>query len=296
MRAIHVTSFAPLIARGAERQRAGCACPAEQIQYEFAELKNPLDKFELYNTVLSALTWRKYNGEIDLICDTAALEYFTRTGITEVYSAIRPTIPADLEGINPAMFWAAAKLLALRDTPAPVVILDTDFIVWKKLKFNNAVIAAHREDLYPDVYPPPDYFRMNPGYSFNPAFNYAALPLNTAFLYLPDETFKQYYTNMAIEFMKSAQDIDDCLCYMVYAEQRMLAMCADYLKVQVRTLLDKDRVFEPQKVCTHLWGEKQRMRDDPQSAERFNRRCASRIEKEFSEYVYLVETIERINQ
>lgn len=252
------------------------------------------EKFDLFNTALSALCWRRYNGEIELICDKTAADYYDKIGITNIWDDIKITLPDDLEGINPRMFWAAGKLLALREVSAPVALLDTDFIVWKKLQFNENIIAAHREDLHPDVYPESDFFKMKPGYSFNKDFNYAALPLNTAFVYLPDEDFKQFYVSMAIEFMKSACDTDDNLRYMVYAEQRMLALCADYLNFEVETLLDKDRLFEPQDDFTHLWGEKQKMRENPKSAKLFTDRCAKRIKEDFQDYEYIIKLIERI--
>jgi hypothetical protein len=251
------------------------------------------EKFDLYNTVLSALVWRKYNGEIDLICDNASAELYEKLG---VWNAVKPIIADDLEGINPQMFWAAGKLLALRETEAPVVMLDKDFIVWKKLSFGDSITAAHREDLHPDVYPGIDYFQMKQGYKFNEKFDYTQEPLNTAFLYLPDEDFKQFYVNMAIEFMKSAKDCNDYLRYMVFAEQRLLALCAEYLKQPVEALLGKNEIFEPQEDFTHLWGAKQQMRDNPESEREFNARCKARIRQDFPEYEHIINLIERIEK
>ena len=276
MKAIHVNSLSPFFAKNG------------------SDAKPVFERFELYNTVLSALTWRKYNGEISLVCDGVSANYYRALGITGIWNEVRIGIADDLEGINPIMFWAAGKLLALRETPSPVVMLDTDFIVWKKMNFPDTLIAAHSEDLNPGVYPDIEYFQMKPGYLFNSRFNYKALPLNTAFLYLPDEDFKQFYVNMAIEFMKSARDTSDYLCYMVYAEQRLLSMCAEYLKVPTETLLDKDRLFLKQDDFTHLWGAKQVLRDDKAEEERFRSRCARRIRQDFPEYEYVVEKIENI--
>ena len=73
---------------------------------------------------------------------------------------MRDTVPDDLDGIDPEMFWAAGKLLALRQMDAPCAMIDTDLIVWSKPEFGRDIIAAHREDLNPDVYPPLEYFRL----------------------------------------------------------------------------------------------------------------------------------------
>ena len=97
--------------------------------------------------------------------------------------------------------------------------------------------------------------------------DYATLPLNTAFLYIPDEDFKQYYTSRSIAFMKSAVYGGDYLTYMVFAEQRLLPMLAKRCGIGYTTLLDKDRLF-----CE---------------------RCKKRIRKSYPEYEYVIGNIER---
>jgi hypothetical protein len=244
--------------------------------------------------ILSALSWRKKNGAIIMACDGNVAEYLYRTGVSAVWDYIETIIPNDMEGINPLMFWAGAKLIALREISAPLAMIDLDFIVWKKLKFGEAIIAAHREDLYYDVYPPLSYFQMKNGYTFRRDYNEDVLPLNTAFLYLPEEDFKQYYVNMSIEFMKSAKDTDDFLCYMVFAEQRLLAILADLLKQQTEVLLDKDKLFLPQDSFTHLWGAKRIMRGDKSEEDKFCKRCADRIKNEYPNYSYVIDIIDKL--
>ena len=124
-----------------------------------------------------------------------------------------------------------------------------------------------------------------------PDFSETVLPLNTAFLYIPDNDFKSFYTSQAIAFMKSAVDCDDYLKYMVFAEQRMLAMCADFTETPVKTLLDKDSLHSPQSDFTHLWGAKQVMRDNPALRVDFVEKCRARIIEEFPEYSYIVDNI-----
>ncbi len=273
MNAIHIISTAPFFAK------KGGAFSVED--------------FDLWCTVLSALNWRKHNGDISLCTDTAGAEYYRKIGLDKLWNDIRVCIPDDLEGVDPLMFWAGGKLFALRECNAPCVMIDTDFIVWDKLSFGKEIIAAHREDIYPDIYPPLQYFRLNQ--HILPPFDENVLPLNTAFLYLPDNDIKEFYVSQAIAFMKSAVPCDDRLCYMVMAEQRMLAMCAEYTGTAVKTLLDKDHLFFPQDSFTHLWGAKQAMRDDPKEREKFCRRCAERIRSDFPEYAYTVDIIEALN-
>lgn len=252
------------------------------------------EDFDLYCTALSALEWRRHNGSITLCADHAGAEYFKGIGFEPIWDEIRVCVPDDLEGIDPSMFWAGGKLFALRETDAPCVMIDTDFIVWEKLNFGSEIIAAHREELAPNVYPPLSYFRTN-GHII-PDFDESVLPLNTAFLYLPDNDIKEFYTSQAIAFMKSAKSCSDPLCYMVFAEQRMLAMCAEFTGTPVRTLLDKDMLFFPQDSYTHLWGAKQAMRDDPVLRGDFLYKCRKRLVSDFPEYSFIADIIDGLNE
>jgi len=278
MNAIHIASFAPARAKG---KKSPC-----------------VESFDLYCTALSALMWRRLNGKITLCCDKAFAEYYDRIGFRDIWDDIKVCVADDLEGINPKMFWAGGKLLALREVSAPVAMVDTDFIVWKKLDLGggdaDCLIAAHRENISDDIYPPLSFFATR-GHIL-PDFSEEVLPLNTAFLYVPDNDFKEFYTSQAISFMKSAADCDDYLRYMVFAEQRLVAMCADYTGTPVRTLLDKDRLFFPQNDFTHLWGAKQAMRDHPELQADFLEKCRSRLIAEFPEYSNLVEKISYLEE
>jgi hypothetical protein len=251
------------------------------------------ERFELYCAAISSLTRRRDGDTTEMHVDSEGAEYIRALGISGLWNEVFVSIPDDFEGINPLMFWAAGKLFALRKTPAPVLMLDTDFIAWKLPEFSDRIVAAHREELMPDIYPPADYFRMKKGYIFNGAYNYSAKPLNTAFLYLPDDEIRQYYVNSATCFMKSAEDCGDYLCYMVYAEQRLLSMCAEHLKRGVDTVLDWDKLRFPQRNYTHLWGAKQVMRENKGECERFCEKCRNRIRRDFPEYEYVTDIIEK---
>lgn len=245
-----------------------------------------LEDFDLYCAVISALEWRRDGSRIFLYCDRPAAEYIGNAGLSSVWDEVRAAVPDDLGGIDPEMFWAAGKLLALRQMPAPCVMIDTDLIVWRKPEFGEELIAAHREDLNPDIYPPLEFFSA-PGHSI-PEFSREVLPLNTAFLYMPDNSLKELYTSQAIAFMRSAEKCGDKLKYMVFAEQRMAAMCADFTGTPVKTLLDKDHLFFPQDSFTHLWGAKQKMRDVPALREEFICRCVTRLQRDYPGWEWTV--------
>lgn len=282
MKAIHILDTGPYFAKN----------PAAQ--------NYTAEKFDIFCAVLSALSWRRCGGTIRLCTDAAGLDFINRVGLSRVWDECGEDIYAsDMQklGIDPTMFWAASKLFMLQKTEAPVAVIDMDFIVWEMPRLSTRagapIVCAHCEDITDYVYPPVSYFKMKPGYEFRSQFNYSALPCNTAFLYIADESFKHFYVASAIEFMRQAEKCDDNLRYMVYAEQRMLAMCADYLAYPVRYLLDKDKLFFPQDKYTHLWGAKQAMREDAGELVRFCMKCRSRIVTDFPEYVEIPGKIDR---
>lgn len=250
-----------------------------------------IEDFTLYNTVLSALMWRKLNGDIFMCTDSIGAEYYKKIGLEKVWNGVLDIIPADMEGINPEMFWAAGKLIAMREMKGVFAMVDEDFIVWKKLSLSEkAVTAAHREDLMPDVYPDPRSFGTD--FPVLERLDLNVLPCNTAFLYIPDESFRRLYVSQAIAFMKSSHSCSDYLCHMVFAEQRLLAMLCKLYGVDIETLLDKDRLFVAQDDFTHLWGAKQALRENKEYRDGFVDRCRKRILSDFPDYAYVIEAID----
>jgi hypothetical protein len=275
MNAIHILSSAPVKAKG---------------------LPFVPDRYDLYTTALSALAWRKHNGSIRLAADKTAAEFYGLHGLDQLWDGIDVIIPEDMDGINPITYWAGGKLIALSRQKAPIVMIDTDFIVWDRLTFGSDIICAHREDITEDIYPDTGSFFMRQDYVWHPGFDYTVLPCNTAFLYLPDDEILRLYTGMALDFMHSSYQTEDVLCHMVFAEQRLLGMCAALLGRQVQTLLDKDHLFARQEGFTHLWGAKQILRADPAQNEMFCSQCRHRIRSDFGDYAYVIDRIEQADK
>lgn len=276
MNGIHVNSTAPYFARhsGAEYT---------------------IEKFSLYCTVISALQWRRQNGAVFMVTDRIAAEFYRKNGLDKVWDGISELIPDDLEGIDPEMFWAAGKLIALRDIPENAALVDEDLIVWNKLALSEtAVTAMHRENISPDIYPDPHIFGAS-DFPLLDRLDMSVLPCNTAFLYIPDNSFRLFYANQSIAFMKSASrnKCSDRLCRMVFAEQRLLAMLCEMTDTKIDTLLDMNKLFILQENYTHLWGAKQAMRDNEALRNGFIERCRKRIESDFPEYQYISEAIEK---
>ena len=66
------------------------------------------------------------------------------------------------------------------------------------------------------------------------------------------QKLKDLYVKEAMEFIKNSEDGDN-LTYMVFAEQRWMAMCADYLSIPIHEFSSLSVLFGgKQKYFTHL--------------------------------------------
>ncbi|MDO5142079.1 MAG: hypothetical protein Q4D31_03580 [Eubacteriales bacterium] len=245
-----------------------------------------VEPFELLTTALSALVWRRENGPIRMICDSTALRYYTSLGLCFLWDeGVHPLLDAIPADVDPMAFWAAGKLYALSAMPSPCVMIDTDLICWKPLAplvRELDVAAIHREDILPDIYPDAAAFSQTHGFDFV-RLDWSVQPLNTALSYFGDDAFRRAYTDTAIRFMRCSPGADDVLTYMVFAEQRLLAMCAAQQSVRVAALSDLSALFDGAQdgFFTHVWGFKQQMRDEPALYDDFCRRCAARLRRDF---------------
>ncbi len=246
-----------------------------------------LEDFDILTTILSALKWREKNGKINMITDSVGYEYYTSRNLLELWDEVTCELDNIPENIDSKSFWAGGKIFALMATTEPVAIIDTDFIVWDKLAFNNMpdLTVIHSEHIYPDVYPDIGHFKMKQGYIFNPDFNWKSRPYNTAFAIIKNEILKNTFCNEAISFMENAMPQDN-LTYMVFAEQRLLSMVAEMTKAEVLEISTIDKLFcDGEKYFTHTWGMKQQMREDDSLRYDFCKKCIRRISDDFPDLV-----------
>ena len=253
-------------------------CPGKP--YEMAD-------YDLLTTILSALLWRKENGSIRMITDDTGAQYYRSLGLTDLWDdgifTHLNTIP---QTIDSCTFWAAGKLYALASISAPCVMMDTDFIVWHSLSayWSKSLVVIHREALHPDIYPAPFAFALDASYRFPADWDWNAQACNTALTYFGDEMLRKAYVRQAMDFMQAVRGQDD-LIYMVFAEQRLLAMCAASLSVPIDAFSTEQDLFSGnQHDFTHVWGFKQAMQEQPILREAFCGKCAARLQRDFPIY------------
>jgi hypothetical protein len=254
------------------------------------------EDYELLTTIISALSWRKHNGSIKMVSDLVGTEYYRHLGITHIWDlgidAVLDTLIDDT--INPLSFWAAGKIFALKEQRTPCVMIDTDFIVWKSLITeikNEKLAVAHREDINAEIYPEKSFFNMDVNYRFPPEWDWTVLPCNTALLYIADECLKEYYTSESIRFMQNLLKTKNTTAEMVFAEQRLLAMCATAKGIKIKTFLDINSL-ETQVSFTHVWGLKSELQTNREKRREFCLSCVRRISIDFPEEINVLKKIE----
>ncbi len=245
-----------------------------------------VEDFDLLTTILSALKWREKNGTIRMVTDSVGYEFYKSRGMCDIWDEITTDLDDISTDIDPQTFWAAGKLFALKNTAAPVAVIDTDFIVWDRLAFDNLkdLSVIHKEELYSDIYPDISEFKMKRGFVFDPNLDWHTNPVNSAFYVIKNNALKKLYVNQALSFIDNA-DGTDPVTYMVFAEQRLLAMCARMSGIEVKEFSSLTRLFnDGERYFTHIWGMKQQMRENAELRRDFCIRCINRIRADFPDF------------
>jgi len=248
-----------------------------------------IEDFDLLSTILSALMWRKQNGRIKLYTDSIGYDYYASLSLLDLWNggidvAIVQNIP---NTINQEIFWAAAKLFALRNEATPIAMIDTDLIVWAKLASKldtKKFVVFHREELNYAYYPHHEFLKRRSNYQFDSTWDWVASPCNMAFAYFSDECFKKYYTDCAIDFMEGNGEYPmEMVSQMVFAEQRIVSMCAKKMNIPIHHLLGHPFQADNNHF-THIWGGKDIARNDPRQRKLLCTSILSMIEKHFPKY------------
>lgn len=259
-----------------------------------------LEDFEILTTLLSVLKWQQINGDMRMITDEVGYTYYKKLGIEKVWNlGIEVYLDEEISTrLDPQNFWAAGKIYALRKQKSPCVMIDTDFIVWEPLTnlfLSEQIIAIHQEEIDRKIYPNEDYFHRRGDEMISNEWDWSVKPYNTAWLYIGDSDFKEFYTETSITFMESAKG-KDYLTYMVFAEQRLLAMCAKKMHKNIMPLYHLEELFQnKQKTFTHIWGYKSYLRTNQEARKQFCRRCVKRILLDFPDMRDVLIQIEEIS-
>jgi hypothetical protein len=253
---------------------------------------------EMLTMVVSALMWQKHNGSIKLYTDEAGYEFIRSRKLSALWDGGIDTelLENNNYPIDPEIFWAAGKLIALEAQSCPCVMLDTDLIVTQPIQHllaSSAITALHSEALQPEVYLPPSLLKKPSGFNFPDDYNWNTLPSNTAFLYIRDKSFKSFYLNESKRFMfRNMERPAEMVSQMVFAEQRLLSICADRRHLPINHLLSDPFSLSNNSVI-HLWGFKHLLRQNENVQAIYSKQLIEKFGEELSAYPLFISCVEK---
>lgn len=258
----HVYSLRPAHARG----RSGCA---------------PLDPVVACTLALGALQWRRHSGPMRLYADSEFAAFIHGLGLSWLYDAGIDTTVLDSmpNSIRQDTFWVAAKVFAYGAAALPAAFLDVDLIVWKRVSSweNFDVTFLHREfngraDGRGYIFPP--------GYK-RPAYPWDGEEFNLGFVILNNDILRKEFVGESMRFM-SGNPGSDPFNHACFAEQYLLAQCAKARSAKMYALLPGPPHDES--LTTHIWGDKQKLREEPVRAWALVNRYIARLKQDFPEH------------
>jgi hypothetical protein len=93
--------------------------------------------------------------------------------------------------------------------------------------------------------------------------------------------------------MKNLKQSRNITAEMVFAEQRLLAMCCREKNIAINAILD-DGSLEKQRIFTHVWGLKSELKESAKTNWEFCVNCVSRILIDFPDEKKALENIEAL--
>jgi hypothetical protein len=257
-----------------------------------------MNNAEILTMVVSALMWQKHNGSIKLYTDNGGFDFIRGLKLSALWDGGIDTelLENNDYPINPEIFWAAGKLIALEPQTCPSVMLDTDLIVTQPIQHllaSTGITALHSEALHPEVYLPPSLLKKPAGFNFPDDYNWNTLPSNTAFLYIRDESFKSFYLNESKRFMfQNMEKPTELVSQMVFAEQRLLSICADRQHLPITYLLSDPFSLLNSSVI-HLWGFKNLLRQNENIQTIYSKQLIEKFGEELSVYSVFTTYVEK---
>lgn len=266
----------------------------------------PEDWFILLSLV-SALYWKKYNGEIWLYTDPEYKKILDRIGISKFWDKIEVIDPDEFRDIDLVNFWAAPKIYAMSKQEEPFVSIDTDLYILTNIPkdfYDSDYAYSHREVLNGFIYPPVNEMCFPIGYKINPNWGYSEPAANCSILYFKNMEFLKKYTDASLSYMRgnlANPRLDHFrYCHMVFAEQRILNALAKFEKMKSKVLIKEhfdpgypnkkpgewiDRkdsgifnISQLDYTLFHLWGNKASFEKDPV----YKKELTSRLEVIFN--------------
>jgi len=208
---------------------------------------------------LSALTWKKYHGRIELYCNEEHLESLKKWGVDKLYDKIdTESLKSAPAGVDRSEYWSFCKLFISYKLDPPFVLVDTDLWLTDSLTFdfNKSFVAYHEENY--DWSRPYNFYVNFDNFIPEKYLNYFDLtvkPVNVALLFWNDKELLKSWLDITNEILSENRKCElDRTQKTTFLEQWLLPMNAVKTNKPYEVLIPQrynssnDGMFEP-----NLW-------------------------------------------
>jgi hypothetical protein len=180
---------------------------------------------------ISALTWKKHHGRIELYCNEEHLESLKKWGVDKIYDKIDTILLTETPStVDRVEYWTFCKLFVSSRLEPPFVLVDTDLWITDEINFDftKSFIAYHEESYNWDN---PNNFYVNFDNFVNEKyinyFDVTIKPTNVALLFWNDKELLNSWFDIANETLTENRNCElNRTQKTVFLEQWLLPMNA----------------------------------------------------------------------
>lgn len=198
-------------------------------------------------SLLSALSWKKFHGDIHLYANKEYLDLISLWGLDKVYNSIDTSIiETKSNEIDYRKYWAFSKLLVIESlkNTTPFTVLDLDLWIYDKLEFDNDsdIMMYHKEDFLEsfrnNIYI--DFHKMIPDSIKGMGLDKKVLPTNAAILHFNTNKIISEWVDLSKQIAIYNNDIEfnHKSIQMCFVEQRLLPMLLEKNNLKYSTFID----------------------------------------------------------
>lgn len=202
---------------------------------------------------ISALSWKKFHGRIELYCNEEHLESLKKWGVDKIYDKINTTLLSTApKNIDRNEYWTFCKIYVSANLKPPFVLVDNDLWITDELNFDTSKsFVAYHEENY-DWSKPYNFYVNFDNFIPEKYINYFDLnvkPTNVALLFWNDEELLKSWYDVVYEILNENRNCElSKLEKMTFLEQWLLPMNAVKNKKDYSTIL-------PQAYNSHINGD-----------------------------------------
>ncbi len=201
---------------------------------DFKGKEHEFNDVNMLTMLTSSLKMRKFGYHTKLYSDRFTYRFFEQLGLLGAWDeadGVSLKQQIDEEAYDVSYFFNIGKFYALLMEKAPVMLVDTDLILWEdvgeRLKKNKAGFT-HWEEVRPasEWYCKKEELTLPKGYEWKQEWDFNMQAANTSFMYFEREEDKELYCAEALRFMRK-----NCIrkksipSELYFVEQRLFPMC-----------------------------------------------------------------------